>query len=386
MKSKFLKAGSSKRQGGYTLIEAGFAIAIASIIAAAGLTVVSKKADNFRVEKAQQEMKQWLEASMQYRIDTGTWPANAAALTGGNYMPTSAVTGPFGGNYTIEPVASNARVRVSYTAPEAKFANLISASLPLANVSGTTVTGEVVVPGAESAHEGLLPRDGSRAMTGNLNMGGNSINSAANVGATGNISADGEVVGNLFRDRYSGGYYVQPRGSSRLNHIQVDSIYSPAFYDANNTDYRVDPNGTSVLNSVYAYGSYYVGAITDINNGNFYLDPNGTSELNYVHAHRIYDRTKGVDNDEAVHNVYNLGENGIVYKPSCYSWNAPRIYTAVSSASNGSVASPMAGVQTFAIDRGSYWTVHMRVYVAGTGTYVSPSAPYGQILAFTKCE
>src|SRR6185437_178799 len=151
-------AAGTRRQGGYTLIEAGLAIALATIVAAAGLTVISTRADGFRVEKAQQEMKLWLEAGMQYRRDTGNWPPDTSTLTSGNYMPATAVNGPFGGAYSVAPSAGNARLRVTYDATQLKFANQISASLPLANVTGTVVYGEVVVPGAEIAHDALLPR------------------------------------------------------------------------------------------------------------------------------------------------------------------------------------------------------------------------------------
>jgi type II secretory pathway pseudopilin PulG len=391
MKRRFFTV-TEKRQRGYTLIEAGFAITLAAVIAAAGLTVVSKRADGFRVEKAQQEMKQWLEASMQFRRDTGAWPANAAALTTGNYMPVSSVTGPFGGSYTIAPVASNARVRITYDATQARFANLISAALPLASVTGTTVMGEVVVPGAEISHDSLLPRDGSRAMTGNLNMGGNSISGAANVTASGYVYTTSYMQADLFYDAYNSGYYVRPRSTSRMNEVHADRVYgfsdirTPVLYDYNDTGYYVDPNNSSVFRYIYAYGDVRSSLMYDLNDYNYYLDPNGTSELYYVHARRIYDRTKGVDNDQAVHHVSLLGEGGAITKPSCYSWHSPTVYTSISSASDNATANPIGGIQTYAIDRGSYWTVHMRLYVAGSGSYTAPSWPYGKILAIAKCE
>jgi len=383
---------AARRQRGYTLIEAGFAIALAAIIAAAGLTVVSRRADGFRVEKAQQEMKLWLEAGMQYRRDTGAWPVNAAALTGGNYMPAASVNGPFGGSYSIGPVGGNARLRVTYDALQTKWANLISASLPLANVSGTTVTGEVVVPGAETAHDALLPRDGSRPMTGTLNLNGNQIANAGNITGSGNWVTSGYMQSNVFYDYYNSAYYVQARGVSRLNEVQADRVYgfgdirTPVLYDYNDTSYYVDPNNSSVFRYIYAYGDVRATLIYDLNDYGYYLDPNGTSRLNGVYANAFYDYTKGVYNDQAVHHVYAVGSGGTIAKPSCYGGHTPTIYTAVSSASDNATANPLGGIQTYARDDGSYWTVFMRVYTVGQATPTSPSSTYGKILAFTKCE
>lgn len=387
-----MRALTFRHQQGYTLIEAGFAVAIATIIAAAGMTVVSKKADGFRVEKAQQEMKQWLEASMQYRRDTGNWPANAAALTSGNYMPAAAVNGPFGGTYSVAPIAGNARVRVSYNATQVKFANMISASLPLAGVTGTTVTGEVVVPGAETAHDGLLPRDGSRPMTGALNMNGNHINNVANISGSGNWVTSGYQQANVFYDYYNSAYYVQPRGVSRLNEVHADRVYgfadirTPILYDYNDTNYYVDPNNSSVFRYVYAYGDVRSYMFYDLNDYSYYLDPNGNSRMYGVYANVFYDYTKGVYNDQAVHNVYSVGSGGSVPKPACYGGHTPTIYTAVSNVSDNATANAIGGVQTYAVDLGGSWSVRMRVYTVGNPSFTEPSWPYGKIVAFTKCE
>jgi len=385
-------AAGTRRQGGYTLIEAGLAIALATIVAAAGLTVISTRADGFRVEKAQQEMKLWLEAGMQYRRDTGNWPPDTSTLTSGNYMPATAVNGPFGGAYSVAPSAGNARLRVTYDATQLKFANQISASLPLANVTGTVVYGEVVVPGAEIAHDALLPRDGSRPMIGTLNLNGNQIANAGNISGSGNWVTSGYVQANTFYDYSNSAYYLQPRAVSRLNEVQANRVYgftdirTPVLYDYNNTNYYVVPSSSSMLNYVYATGAVFAPIMYDLNDSSYYLDPNANSRLNGVYANLYYDYTKGVYNDQAVHHVYSVGSGGTVPKPSCYGGHTPTIYTAVSSASNNGTADPVGGVQTYATDNGSYWTVFMRVYVVGQATPISPASTYGQILAFTKCQ
>lgn len=395
-KDRNARALSAHRQTGYTLVEAGFAVVIATIIATAGLAAVSRRADNFRVEKGQQEMKLLLEAGMQYRRDTGAWPANVAALKTGNYIPNTATSddGPFGGKYSVAAVTGGTRLRVSYNATQLKFANLISATLPYASVGAggspacggvSAVCGEVVVPGIESAHDALLPRDGSRPMTGALNMNGNQIANAGNITGSGNWVTTGYMQSNTFYDYYNSAYYVQPRGTSRLNEVQADRVYgfadirTPVLYDYNDTTYRVDPNASSVLSHLYT--TY----VSDWNDSSYYLDMNGTSKLNGVYANAFYDYTKGVYNDQAIHHVFEVGPGQAIPKPSCYGGHIPRVYTTVSQVSDDGVANPIGGIQVWADDAGGSWIARAKIYTpAGMRNLSNPA--YTRILAFTKCE
>jgi hypothetical protein len=89
-------------------------------------------------------MRQLLEAGMAYYRDYSAWPTSTTPLISGNYIPASAINGPWGGTYTLSVVSG--QLQVSYNATQAKYANVISATLPFANVVGTTVTGQIVVP------------------------------------------------------------------------------------------------------------------------------------------------------------------------------------------------------------------------------------------------
>ena len=358
-----------RRQRGYTLVEAGFALVIATLLATAGLTAIAKRTEDMKVQRAQTEMLQLLEAGMAYYRDFSTWPASTAPLIAGNYIPASAINGPWGGTYSLSVVGG--QLQVSYNATQAKYANVISATLPFANVVGTTVTGQIVVPGTELAHNALLPRDGSRPMTGALNMGGQNINNANAINAS-------TVSAGTYYDANNPAYYLQPSGTSvTANMWARGEMRAPCFGDINNWSYYVCPSQWSVLNAMYA------AIIYDTNDGNYYLDPNGTSNLNVVYAYQMYDRYAGW-NDSAVHNVTLISSGQYIGKPSCYPGHSPHIYLAPSSYSNNSSASNIGAVQTWAVDVGWGWQANMQIYT-NSGT-VAPSSPYGQILAMTNCS
>ena len=73
------------------------------------------------------------------------------------------------------------------------------------------------------------------------------------------------------------------------------SLYAQIIYDSNDTNYYLDPNGTSRLNSVnlnqlYSYGAVYGTTFIDSNDNNYYVDPNGVSYVNDFRPNFIYDR------------------------------------------------------------------------------------------------
>ena len=335
----------SRFQQGFTLVEAGFALVIATLLAAAGLSVVATKAQSIKLDRASTEINAVLQAGMAYYRDNNAWPTSTSALISGNYLPSTATTGPWGNAYTVSVV--NGRLQVSYDTTQTSYANIVAASLPFASVSGTVVSGQVVVPGAELISNALLPRDGSRPMTGALNMGGQSITSANAISASGAVTTTSYMQAGTFYDAANSAYYVQPSGASRVNQLYASIIY-------------------------------------DLDNPGYYLDPNGTSVTNTLNTAFLYDRTKGVYNDQAVHTVSIQSSGDIVSKPTCYSGHSPQIYVAPAAYSMNGTASPIGGVQTWAVDEGSAWQVNLLIYV-GSGAY-TPSSEYGKILVMTNCQ
>lgn len=110
----------------------------------------------------------------------------------------------------------------------------------------------------------------------------------------GGLISDSFMQADVFYDRYNSGYYVQPRGTNRLNFVLADNITSnntvlasgevrgAYFRDANNGSYYVDPASASIMNDVRA-NIYY-----DRGNTSYYMNPAGNSRFNGVYGNTLY--------------------------------------------------------------------------------------------------
>jgi hypothetical protein len=102
----------------------------------------------------------------------------------------------------------------------------------------------------------------------------------------------------------------------------------------------------------------------------------------------VYSSTKQRWMGQAIQDAFEGADGLVVTKPTCPN-GSPQIFTAPAAFSDNGAGLPLIGVQTYAVDNGTNWTVHLVVTTqnaAGTGTtQVNPSATYGQILALAKC-
>lgn len=163
------------------MVELLIVLGVSTAIAVASFPKLKAKADGKIAERAAEEATNWLIAARAFRQDFGAWPASAQDLIDNGYMDASALDTPFQSNYSLSVNGNN--IQVSIDTGSAKFAKLLSgSSLPSVAATGNVITAEVPAPGLEVALEAYLPRDGSRAMTGDLDAGNNNI---TNYGAAG---------------------------------------------------------------------------------------------------------------------------------------------------------------------------------------------------------
>lgn len=319
-------------QAGFTLMEMTLVMAVMIGIAVVALPKIQQETDHLLVDKATEEMRMWLEAGMAYYRDTGSWPGDTSVLVTGGYMPSGSATGPWGSSYTLAPAAG--RLQITYDAGEQKFAERISAELPLASVAGSVVTAEIVVPGTELVHDALLPRDGSRPMTGTLDMAGNDIADAGTVNAN-TFDASNEIVTPIMRDKDDTSYHVKPSGWSRMNNINIDGSGGQGIYLN-----MPDTNGNGTPDA-------------------FWLD---TGLIRYA----------GVVN----HGSY-------IDKPDC-AHGSPQIFVSPMAFSPNSTGEAIGAVQSYAWSiSGQQWRVGLRILTSGGWVY--PNSTYGKITVQTKC-
>lgn len=110
----------------------------------------------------------------------------------------------------------------------------------------------------------------------------------------GAFATDSYLQADIFYDRYNSGYYMQPRGTNRLNYIVANNTYTTgnsitdgevqgsSFRDRNNGGFYLDPNGVSIVEDIRAAVFY------DRINTGYYVQPRGTNRLNYVVADNVY--------------------------------------------------------------------------------------------------
>ena len=78
---------------------------------------------------------------------------------------------------------------------------------------------------------------------------GGNVSAPLNTSAT-TQTKTGKLLFTWFEDQDQPGYYSDPGGNSWLYRLYSYDVRSDIFYDRNNTSYYVDPNSTSVFNTI----------------------------------------------------------------------------------------------------------------------------------------
>lgn len=230
--------------------------------------------------------------------------------------------------------------------------------------------------GSELDFTAYLRRDGTLPMTGNLDLGGNSVTSLA-------VSVEGAAcatAGELTIDASGsvltcqGG--VRARQGSRFWKEAVTNVASLPMCTASTAGETRLVTTPSVGTGARAYSCDGVAwsAIAVDDNGNLVVDGTLTAD-NVVAGHRNLART--IEDAVVVTNGSTLS------KPDCAVGRTPQIFLFPSSFSIGATAKPIQAVEAYAVDNGSNWTANLRVLV-DTG-WQTPSGSYGQMIAFLKC-
>lgn len=182
----------SIKQTGFTVFELVIAMTVMSILAAPFVYQKIQEFEEDRIEIAVAEINDLFQSAQNYAAEEdGGWPGEAGncanainVMEGANYLEGFNIRSPFGTNVATScTTGAGKRFMVTVDAGEAGNAELLDGYLPSSTVTGSLVTVSVPMPAAIPALEHLLPRDGSRKMTGNLNMDGNNIRNANRVDA-----------------------------------------------------------------------------------------------------------------------------------------------------------------------------------------------------------
>lgn len=370
MKCRFRGGTWKSKQKGYLLVEAGIYLMVIAILA--GLTAGDLVADHNQriVEATAAEVHALSESALAYYDANGDWPDGPteagsgvctdaiATMSGAGVLPPgidakspswSATNG--GGTYTISCDPSLFSVQVT---ARPKYGAQLLSWLGGSTLAGDTITQTTPIPGSFPALNALLPRDGSRAMTGALDMGGNDMMNGGIVNATGfNWGA------NSLKDDQG--------GSIELG----DSL---------------TPGGRPYIDFHFGTGAAEDYNVRLINNANGLLIIKASNRVEVTGdlvAADVISADSGTQLSTSLRNATVVPPGGTVVKPACGSLT-PQIFVAPSMFSPNDTGDPIGAVQGWAVDQGGNWKVNLRVLTSSG--WVTPTSTYGALMVITKCS
>jgi prepilin-type N-terminal cleavage/methylation domain-containing protein len=181
---------TKRLNSGFTLIELTIVLFVMSLLVAPLVYQQIKKFEEDMVEITVSEINDLFQSAQNYAAEqNGEWPSEidncASAVTvmeTEQYLLGFNTLTPFGTNLiTSCTTEEGKRFNVTIDAGTSAKAHRLDGYLPSSTVSGSIVTVSVPMPASIPALEHLLPRDGSRPMTGDLDMGGNRLLEVENI-------------------------------------------------------------------------------------------------------------------------------------------------------------------------------------------------------------
>jgi type II secretory pathway pseudopilin PulG len=296
-------------QQGFTLLELLFVMMVIMTLSPYVVTgSYIEKVNEDRSSKTVGETSMILNAAAKMYADTGSWPGGAncsgaiAALSAGSELMNVDSTNPFLKNISTSCTGSLFMVSQETENDWGGYvANKIRATV-VDNETTGKITSAINTPGSEPATSQLLDLAGSRAMTGNLNLGGNAITAASNITASGTVTA-GTVVANQLTSNgnlnvagavgIAGDIYTASNlgvnGNINTNASigAVGSISAGGNMAATGNITGGTINAVSRIDAPYirsagnseAAGNMHAAAFYGYENYGYYLDPDGVSVL-----------------------------------------------------------------------------------------------------------
>ena len=175
------------RSQGFTLPELLIVLAVVAVL---GIGLAQYRAGALRDARTQRTVDGIIliqEALYSYRLNPShgyMWPAQITALN--PYLPNFSGGGKngIGQPYGLDLPSTGGGIVIETDMLSAEAANDVARLFPLNGaVVGTRVRVGTPVPGHEAARDAVLSRDGVKNMLGNLDLGGNDIDNAAELNA-----------------------------------------------------------------------------------------------------------------------------------------------------------------------------------------------------------
>lgn len=131
----------NQKQQGYTLLEILFVIVLIAIMSLVGLQFLKNQVDSVKVDTANTQIHNWLQAGLAYYEDYARWPATTVELMP-DYIALGSDINPWGLPYVVAPLSSTEEgvFGIQTKLPDVTLATRVAAKLPFTSVSGTSLT------------------------------------------------------------------------------------------------------------------------------------------------------------------------------------------------------------------------------------------------------
>ncbi len=175
---------ASRTQRGFSALELVIVLSVLTLLTMQFIPLREEYTQSVAEQYTLRGLVELANASKAFYVQSGNgaWPADMDAILNANLLPGYTVGGSrrfnngFGNPYQVTPVADT--VEISTEVSSSVSAQAITQEWgPLARFDPAlnVITVVALRPGYEVAHDALLPRDGSRPMTGALEMQSNDL-------------------------------------------------------------------------------------------------------------------------------------------------------------------------------------------------------------------
>lgn len=270
------KRKQQRRQRGFTLIDMAAVLVILATLTQGYLHWQRDQNEKRVVVRTVDGLREIEEAVYAHRLDRGVWTADISQLAPflpnlQNIDPVARTAGANGAGlpYRLR-LTPGGGVVIETDLLDATQARAVAAAFPNAGTFDSTtftVTKGVPIPGLESSHDPLLPRDGSRPMTGGLDMGGQNILAAGMLNVRRVLASEGidsplfgarptptsrsTAFGGL--DAVTGNINILTTQQMYANVARVNTrVFAQRFVDGSNNGFYVEPGVYSRVNQLDA--------------------------------------------------------------------------------------------------------------------------------------
>lgn len=129
---------------GFSLIEVFLVLAIIAVLLMLGLTMAQKYAQEVAVKKTATQLKQVLEAGLNYYRDNNNWPICPPDLNFKKYLEFEAFKNPWGNDYECSIIGEGNKLQVATVLPSSNLARRVKALLPNAVVEENRILVDVL--------------------------------------------------------------------------------------------------------------------------------------------------------------------------------------------------------------------------------------------------